>query len=213
MNIVAIAFFVVFAIHRCARHRSHQIFHARRNLFWSHFFEFRYPRFIFFFGELLIKNTKTFSVQSDASEAVFRADTIKTVIAVDRIFTVVAIIAVVALYAIDALETKFTLIAERAVDAIATVKNAVIIQTVFRLVARERHVAVFAFFGVLAVGAVFVLHNLQPDVWNFLAEQLELFKKVHGRLRGRPRPGASLQNKRRRRSARCREKTAKKESL
>ena len=69
--------------------------------------------------------------------------------------------------------------AEGAVNAVYAIKNAVIVHAVLVLIARKRHVAVFAFFRVLAVRAVFVLHALQPDVRRLLAQKLELFQECH----------------------------------
>ena len=104
--------------------------------------------------------------QSHASETIFHADAKEAIIAVNHLLAIVAKIAVVALDAVEALEAKFAFVAKRAIRTVSAVKNAGVIVTVFGLKTREGHVTILAFFGVLAIMTVFILHDLEPGTRN-----------------------------------------------
>lgn len=89
---------------------------------------------------------------------------------VESLFTLLAGIAVVAVMTVNALIAEFALRALSAVRAIATVEESMIVETILILITRKRHVAISAFFRVLAVRTVFILHALEPYVRRFLPQ-------------------------------------------
>ena len=89
------------------------------------------------------------------------------------------IIAVISAHTVHALIAELGFLELRAVHAITAVKNTVIIETIFRRIARKSHIAIFALLRVLAKGAVFILNALKADMRFFEAEPLEFFEKRH----------------------------------
>lgn len=122
---------------------------------------------------------KFFSPQPYTAETVMAAHTIVAEKTVEGLFALLAGIAVITIMTVYALIAEFALRALSAVRAIAAVEKSMIVEAILILVARKSHVAIFAFFRVLAVRTVFILHALEADMRRFLPQELELFKKRH----------------------------------
>lgn len=135
--------------------------------------------FVFLFFMRLVENVKFLFLEPDAAETIIAPDAVMAGLAVNAILRVNRVIAIIGIYAIHAFVTKLAFVAERAVIAIPAIKNARIVHAVLGHIARKSHVAIFAFFRVLAIRAVFVLYALKSDMRFFPAEQMELFKEIH----------------------------------